>query len=138
MEVVRTGEGRWKPGQSGNPSGLPGRPLGSRQAFSQGFLRDLAKVWRDHGRETMIKTARDQPSVFFATCARLIPSDVKLTVEQTYTGLGPDEYAILRAIRDSLPEANSQSPQAVLEYVRDTLRAAQAIQKTPLLDAPKS
>ena len=39
MEVVRTGDGCWKPGQSGNPSGLPGRPLGSRQAFSRGFLR---------------------------------------------------------------------------------------------------
>ena len=36
MEVARTGDGRWKPGQSGNPSELPGRPLGSRQAFSQG------------------------------------------------------------------------------------------------------
>ena len=40
--------GRFAPGVSGNPSGLPGWPLGSRQAFSQGFLRDLAEVWRDH------------------------------------------------------------------------------------------
>jgi hypothetical protein len=30
--------GRFAPGVSGNPPGLPGRPLGSRQAFSQGFL----------------------------------------------------------------------------------------------------
>ena len=30
------------------------------------------------------------------------------------------------AIREAIPDANSQSPQAVLEYVRDTLRADQA------------
>ena len=35
----------WPKGVSGNPSGLPGRPAGSRQAFSAGFLTDLAKVW---------------------------------------------------------------------------------------------
>jgi hypothetical protein len=32
---------RWKKGQSGNPSGLPGKPVGARTVFSQGFLRDL-------------------------------------------------------------------------------------------------
>ena len=36
-------------GVSGNPSGLPGRPMGSRTAFSQGFLKDLAEVWHAHG-----------------------------------------------------------------------------------------
>jgi hypothetical protein len=86
----------------------------------------------------MIKTAKDQPTTFFAVCARLIPSHVKLTVEQTYGGLSAEDYAVLRAIREVIPDANNQSPQAVLEYVLDTLRAAQAIQKTPLLDAPKS
>ena len=44
-----------KPGQSGN---LNGRPVGTRQAFSAGFLRDLAEVWSEEGRETMVKTAR--------------------------------------------------------------------------------
>ena len=46
---------QWKPGQSGN---LNGRPVGTRQAFSAGFLRDLAEVWSEEGRETMVKTAR--------------------------------------------------------------------------------
>ena len=114
---------QWKPGQSGNPSG---RPVGSRQVFSAGFLKDLAEVWAEHGRQTMIKTAKDQPTTFFAVCARLIPSDVKLTVEQTYSGLDPADYAILRAIKESLPAANSESPQAVLEFVRDAVQAAAA------------
>src|SRR5262249_25412635 len=63
----------WPKGVSGNPSGLPGRPAGSRQTFSAGFLDDLAKTWRDKGRQTMEWTAENQPSTFFAVCARLRP-----------------------------------------------------------------
>ena len=40
----------WPPGVSGNPNG---RPLGSRTVFSQGFLKDLAEVWSEEGREFM-------------------------------------------------------------------------------------
>src|SRR5215475_13270485 len=61
----------WPKGVSGNPSGLPGRPAGSRQTFSAGFLDDLAKTWRNKGRQTMEWTAENQPSTFFAVCARL-------------------------------------------------------------------
>jgi hypothetical protein len=70
---------QWKPGQSGN---LNRRPVGTRQAFSAGFLRDLAEVWSEEGRETMVKTARTNPAVFFATCARLIPNDVRVTFHE--------------------------------------------------------
>jgi hypothetical protein len=71
-EVIRPTQ--WKPGQSGN---LNGRPVGTRQAFSAGFHRDLAEVWAKHGKETMIKTATDQPGVFFPTlrtclCLKLV------------------------------------------------------------------
>ena len=38
----------------------------------------------------MLKTAEDQPTTFFA---RLIPSEVKLTLEQTYSGLQAEDYA---------------------------------------------
>ena len=76
---------QWKPGQSGN---LNGRPVGTRQAFSAGFLRDLADVWSEEGRETMVKTARTNPATFFAVCARLIPSDVRVTV----IALSPPAY----------------------------------------------
>jgi len=101
----------FKPGQSGNPSGLPGRPLGSRTAFSQGFLDDLAKTWRDKGRQTMEWTADNQPATFFAVCARLIGPEVKLTIEQNLPGnLSGQDWAIMREIVD-----------AVLEYVRAKL-----------------
>ena len=88
---------QWKPGQSGN---LDGRPVGTRQAFSAGFLRDLASVWSEEGRETMVKTARTNPATFFAVCARLIGPEVKLTIEQKLPGnLSAQDWAIMRDCR---------------------------------------
>jgi Family of unknown function (DUF5681) len=112
----------WKPGQSGNPNG---RPVGSRTIFSQAFLKDLASDWSEGGLDAMRWTRKNQPAVYFATCARLLPADVTVTLEQS-NGLTPDDLSILRAIKDSIPDANSRSPTEVLEYVRDTLRAADA------------
>ena len=115
---------QWKPGQSGN---LNGRPVGTRQAFSAGFLRDLAEVWSEEGRETMVKTARTNPAVFFATCARLIPNDVRVTVQQQLPGnLSAEDWAMMReiveAVKRAIPDASSQSPGAVLQYVKDRLQ----------------
>jgi Family of unknown function (DUF5681) len=113
----------WQPGQSGNPNG---RPVGTRQAFSAGFLRDLAEVWAAEGKGTMLHTAKTQPATFFAVCARLIPSDVKVTVEQTYGGLTPDDFAILRAIRECIPDAGERSPGEVMQFVLDAVRSQSA------------
>ena len=114
----------WPPGVSGNPDG---RPLGSRSAFSAGFSRDLAEVWAKHGRAAMEKTAIDQPGVFFATCARLIGPEVKLTIEQTLPGnLSMEDWQVMReiveAVKQAIPDASSQSPGAVLQYVKDRLQ----------------
>ena len=119
---------QWKPGQSGN---LNGRPVGTRQAFSAGFLRDLAEVWSEEGRETMVKTARTNPAVFFATCARLIPNDVSVTIQQQLPGnLSGEDWAMIReiveAVKQAIPDAASAPPGAVLEHVLGALRAAQA------------
>jgi hypothetical protein len=118
----------WKPGQSGN---LNGRPVGSRTVFSEAFLKDLAEVWSDEGREAMLKTAKTNPTVFFATRARLIPQDVKLTVEQQLPGnLSMEDWQVMKeiigAIRQAIPDANSKPPGAVLEHVLDALRLADA------------
>ena len=60
LEPTKCVNGRmWPPGVSGNPNG---RPVGSRTAFSQGFLKDLAEVWREHGRDTMLHTAKTPPA----------------------------------------------------------------------------
>jgi hypothetical protein len=102
---------------------LNGRPVGTRQAFSAGFLRDLAEVWSEEGRETMVKTARANPATFFAVCARLIGPEVKLTVEQSLPGnLSAEDWAMMReivdAVKQAIPDAASQLPGAVLPYVK--------------------
>jgi hypothetical protein len=118
----------WSPGQSGNPNG---RPAGSRTVFSQAFLKDLAEVWSEEGRETMVKTARTSPATFFAVCARLIGPEVKLTVEQQLPGnLSMEDWQamkeIIAAVRQAIPDAASAPPGAVLEHVLSALKQADA------------
>jgi hypothetical protein len=79
----------------------------------------------------MEKTAIDQPGVFFATCARLIGPEVKLTIEQTLPGnLSMEDWQMMReivaAVRQAIPDASSKPPGAVLEHVLAALRAADA------------
>jgi DNA-directed RNA polymerase len=70
-----------------------------------------------------LHTAKLNPEVFFATCARLIPKDVQLTVQQHYSALDESDLAILRAIRAAIPNANAMAPEAVLEFTLDAIRA---------------
>ena len=119
----------WRPGQSGN---LNGRPVGSRSAFSAGFTRDLAEVWAEKGKASMLYTAEKQPAVFFATCARLLPNDVRVTVEQSLPGnLSMEDWQVMKeiiaAVRQAIPDASSKPPGAVLEHVLSALRQADAI-----------
>jgi hypothetical protein len=118
----------WRPGQSGN---LNGRPVGSRSAFSAAFTRDLAEVWAEKGKASMLYTAEKQPAVFFATCARLLPNDVRVTVEQSLPGnLSMEDWQMMKeiiaAVRQAIPDASSKPPGAVLEHVLSALRQADA------------
>ena len=86
-----------------------------RTVFSQSFLKDLASVWAERGRAAMEKTAIDQPGVFFATCARLIGPEVKLTIEQTLPGnLSMEDWQVMReivaAVRQAIPDAAGAPP----------------------------
>ncbi len=109
----------FKPGMSGNPNG---RPVGSRNAF----MADLADVAGARPRHGSALRPKEQRDVLCHLCAA-IPRDVALTIEtQLPGGLQPDDIAILRAIKEAIPNAGERSPQEVLEYVRDTLRAAEA------------
>jgi hypothetical protein len=124
LEPTKHVNGRmWQPGQSGNPNG---RPVGSRTVFSQAFCRDLAEVWSEEGREAMLKTARTNPTVFFATCARLIGPEVKLTIEQSLpAGLSAEDWSVMReiveAVKLAVPGAASRPAGEVLSYVANAL-----------------
>src|SRR3984885_2870250 len=96
-----------RPRQSGN---LNGRLVGSRSAFSAGFTRDLAEVWAEKGKASMLYTAEKQPAVFFASCARLLPNDVRVTVEQSLPGnLYPADWhlmlEIVEGVKAAIPDA---------------------------------
>jgi hypothetical protein len=72
-------------------------------------------------------TADNQPSTFFAVCARLIGPEVKLTIEQSLPGnLSAEDWAMMReiveAVKQAIPDASSQPPGAVLQHVLAKLR----------------
>ena len=89
---------------------------------AKAFLKDLAEVWSEEGREAMVKTAKTNPTVFFATCARLIGPEVKLTIEQQLPGnLSPSDWnlmiQILDAVKSAIPDAANRPAGQVLEFV---------------------
>jgi hypothetical protein len=116
-------------GVSGNPDG---RPVGSRSAFSQAFMRDLAASWHKDGAKVLERVVRDNPSGYFAVCARLLPSDVAISIQTQAPILDAGDLAVLRAIKESLPAAGSMTPGEVLNYVADAVRAHSSRQ---LIDA---
>ena len=79
----------------------------------------------------MLYTAEKQPAVFFATCARLLPNDVRVTVEQSLPGnLSKEDWhtmkEVIAAVRQAIPDASSKPPGAVLNHVLTALRSAEA------------
>ena len=51
----------------------------------------------------MLYTAEKQPAVFFATCARLIGPEAKLTIEQQLPGnLSPADWNLMLEIVDAV------------------------------------
>jgi hypothetical protein len=75
----------------------------------------------------MLYTADNQPAVFFATCARLLPNDVRVTVDQSLPGnLSQTDWdlmlEVLDAVKRAIPDAASRPAGEVLEHVLSALR----------------
>src|SRR5262249_29913951 len=100
----------WKPGESGNPSGLPGRP--ARTKLTELFSSDLHKSWEQFGGKVLEELAKKQPQAFAQLAARLIPTDVALTIQAQPGNLSPEDWhlmmAILEAVRQAIPDANEK------------------------------
>src|SRR5262249_9861630 len=121
------------PGVSGNPNG---RPPGhhTRHLFSEAFLRDLSASWSRDGATVLQRVAKENPSSYFAVCARLLPSDVSVSIQQQSPALTAHDLAVLRAILAAIPNADHLDPQAVLDH---TLRAIRAYDASPVIDAAR-
>ena len=90
-------------------------------------------------------TAENQPSTFFAVCARLIGPEVKLTIEQHLPGnLSPADWnlmiQILDAVKSAIPDAANRPAGEVLEFVLGAFRNCpgnDCSSDNPLIEARK-
>jgi hypothetical protein len=118
----------WKPGESGNKLG---RPIGTRNKFSESFVSDIAKTWEKHGSDILEKMAVEESARFAELCGRLIPRDVQLTVSQRAPGgMEAEDWQIatevFRAVKEALPDASNRQPGEVMSFVLEAIRVHDA------------
>ena len=68
-------------GMSGNPAG---RPKGSRNKFSEAFLRDFLAEWEKGGQDAIKRVREEDPATFLRVAASIIPKD--LNINDGYDG----------------------------------------------------
>lgn len=68
-------ENAFKPGQIGNPKG---RPKGSRNKFSEAFIRDFLTTWEEGGKDALERVREKDPSTFIRVAASIIPKDFNI------------------------------------------------------------
>ena len=76
---MRDKNGRYLPGESGNPHG---RPKGSKHELSEAFLNDLTSHWRVHGLDAIERACLTKPESYVRLVAGLIPKEVGLEVTE--------------------------------------------------------
>jgi hypothetical protein len=95
----------WKPGESGNLSGKPGRPPGSRHKLSEAFIRDVASEWERSGKIVLQRMVKDNPVQFAQLAAGLLPKesaiDVKVAIESKFEQMSHSELLALKAAYDA-------------------------------------
>ena len=113
------------PGASGNPNG---RPPGhhTRHLFSEAFMRDLSASWGVDGPKVLARVAKENPTSYFSVCARLLPSDVAISIQAQSPALDARDLSILRAILAAIPNADDLDPQQVLDHTLKAIRAYDA------------
>jgi Family of unknown function (DUF5681) len=133
MEPYRPIAGRFQPGQAANPHG---RPIGSRNKFSEQFYVDLARTWQERGADVMERVAATDPATFLRVAASLIPKEVSVALTATLpAGLDSSDWVAIvglaRAIKERLPHMKDLKPEEVCRHVSNALSAYDAI---PVID----
>jgi Family of unknown function (DUF5681) len=105
----------WKPGQSGNPAG---RPLGSRNRFSEDFLRDFHEMWLALGRPALETMAMMNPAEFVRAAVALVPKEMHATITKINASRLSDaelDALIEREIRAAPEQEAAQEDTQVLQ-----------------------
>ncbi len=86
--------------QPGNPGG-PGRPAGSRNKFSEAFVKALSEDFAKNGVAAIAQLREEDIAAYIRSCVSLVPKDFNLNVNDNRS---LDEYTTeeLFAIRDQL------------------------------------
>ena len=70
---MRDENGRFLPGESGNPAG---RPKGSKNKLAQSFFTDVLTVWEERGLEAVREMAAMDPASFNRMVASTMPKEI--------------------------------------------------------------
>ncbi len=85
----RDGSGRFQTGGNGGP----GRPKGSRNRLSEGFLQAMADDFEAHGPETIRLAREADPVAYLRVCASLMPRHHKVETIDDLAALSDGEIA---------------------------------------------
>jgi hypothetical protein len=94
-----------------------GRPKGivnAKTVLTGRILTDLQETWSALTVKEKVDWARKNMGQFMAIAAKLIPQDVKHLVESVQPiGLDMQDIAVLKAIKEAIPNADRMSPEQV-------------------------
>jgi hypothetical protein len=77
--------------------------IGSRNAFSQAFIGDLAASWAQNGPKILAHVAKVDPVRYLGVAASLIPRDVAVSIEARLPGqLSPEDWDLIMQVLEAV------------------------------------